>query len=544
MTVPSAHQPLLAIRDLSVKFADATAVKDVSFTLDRGQTMALVGESGSGKSVTALSILQLLPYPRASHPSGSIIFDGQEMIGAKERTLRKIRGNRISMIFQEPMTSLNPLHNIEKQVGEVLFLHKGLRGAKARARILELLDLVGIPDPASRLKALPHELSGGQRQRVMIAMALANEPELLIADEPTTALDVTIQAQILELLKDLQAKLGMALLLITHDLQIVQKMAQTVCVMKDGEIVEAGQAHALFDAPKHAYTKKLLSAVPSGEAPVLPENATELLETSNIHVQFPIGRKGILGRPDHYLNAVDRISLTLKQGETLGIVGESGSGKTTLAMAILRLLKSSGDIRFAGQDIRGFSGADLRKLRRDMQVVFQDPFGSLSPRMSIAQIVGEGLEIHEPTLTKAEREARIAEALTEVDLPQNAMDRYPHEFSGGQRQRISIARALVLKPRFIVLDEPTSALDMSVQAQIVELLRDLQARHKMAYLFISHDLRVVRALSHRVMVMKGGKLVESGPAADVFDNPTQPYTKALLAAALDLKATGTEFVRN
>ncbi|MBO6805193.1 MAG: ABC transporter ATP-binding protein, partial [Thalassospira sp.] len=350
MTAQSAHQPLLAIRDLSVKFADVTAVKDVSFTLDRGETMALVGESGSGKSVTALSILQLLPYPRASHPSGSIIFDGQEMVGAKERTLRAIRGNRISMIFQEPMTSLNPLHNIEKQVGEVLFLHKGLRGAKARARILELLELVGIPDPASRLKALPHELSGGQRQRVMIAMALANEPELLIADEPTTALDVTIQAQILELLKDLQTKLGMALLLITHDLQIVQKMAQTVCVMKDGEIVEAGQARALFDDPKHDYTKKLLSAVPSGEAPALPENATELLETSNIHVQFPIGRKGILGRPDHYLHAVDQISLTLKQGETLGIVGESGSGKTTLAMAILRLLKSTGDIRFTGQD--------------------------------------------------------------------------------------------------------------------------------------------------------------------------------------------------
>ncbi|HCK17100.1 MAG TPA: microcin ABC transporter ATP-binding protein [Thalassospira sp.] len=542
MTAQSAHQPLLAVRDLSVKFADATAVKDVSFTLERGETMALVGESGSGKSVTALSILQLLPYPRASHPSGSIIFDGQEMVGAKERKLRKIRGNRISMIFQEPMTSLNPLHNIEKQVGEVLLLHKGLRGARARARILELLELVGIPDPASRLKALPHELSGGQRQRVMIAMALANEPELLIADEPTTALDVTIQAQILELLKDLQDKLGMALLLITHDLQIVQKMAQTVCVMKNGEIVEAGKARILFDAPKHAYTKKLLSAVPSGEAPPLPENATELLETSNIHVQFPIGRKGILGRPDHYLNAVDQISLSLKQGETLGIVGESGSGKTTLAMAILRLLKSSGDIRFAGQDIRGFSGADLRKLRRDMQVVFQDPFGSLSPRMSIAQIVGEGLEIHAPDLTQAEREARIAEALDEVDLPQNAMDRYPHEFSGGQRQRISIARALVLKPRFIVLDEPTSALDMSVQAQIVDLLRDLQARHKMAYLFISHDLRVVRALSHRVMVMKNGKLVESGAAADVFDNPAEPYTKALLAAALDLKAAGTEFV--
>ena len=544
MTEQSANQLLLDVSNLSVNFGDVHAVKGVSFSIGRGETMALVGESGSGKSVTALSILQLLPYPRATHPSGSITFDGQEMVGAEERTLRRIRGNRISMIFQEPMTSLNPLHNIEKQIGEVLLLHKGLRGAKARARILELLDLVGIPDPASRLKALPHELSGGQRQRVMIAMALANEPELLIADEPTTALDVTIQAQILELLQDLQNKLGMALLLITHDLQIVQKMARSVCVMKDGEIVERGVGHGLFEHPRHPYTQKLLAAVPSGNAPELPENATELLETSNIQVRFPIGRKGILGRPERYLDAVDNISLSLKQGETLGIVGESGSGKTTLAMAILRLLKSEGDIKFAGEDIRKYAGADLRKLRRDMQVVFQDPFGSLSPRMSIAQIVGEGLEIHEPDLTPAEREARIAEALNEVDLPQNAMDRYPHEFSGGQRQRISIARALVLKPRFIVLDEPTSALDMSVQAQIVELLRDLQARHKMAYLFISHDLRVVRALSHRVMVMQGGKLVESGAATDVFDNPQQPYTKALLAAALDLKAAGTDFVSN
>ncbi|PKR47293.1 ABC transporter ATP-binding protein [Thalassospira povalilytica] len=542
MTDQSVHQPLLDVSNLSVNFGNVQAVKGVSLSMARGETMALVGESGSGKSVTALSILQLLPYPRASHPSGSITFDGHELVGADKRTLREIRGNRISMIFQEPMTSLNPLHNIEKQIGEVLLLHKGLRGAKARARILELLDLVGIPDPKSRLKALPHELSGGQRQRVMIAMALANEPELLIADEPTTALDVTIQAQILELLQDLQNKLGMALLLITHDLQIVQKMAKSICVMKDGEIVERGVGHSLFDNPKHPYTKKLLSAVPSGSAPPLPENAADLLETSNIHVRFPIGRKGILGRPERYLDAVDQISLTLKQGETLGIVGESGSGKTTLAMAILRLLKSDGDIRFGGQDIRKYAGADLRKLRRDMQVVFQDPFGSLSPRMSIAQIVGEGLEIHEPDLTIVEREARIAEALQEVDLPQNAMDRYPHEFSGGQRQRISIARALVLKPRFIVLDEPTSALDMSVQAQIVELLRDLQARHKMAYLFISHDLRVVRALSHRVMVMQGGKLVESGAAADVFDHPQQPYTKALLAAALDLKAAGAEFV--
>lgn len=544
MSNETTQKPLLEVKDLSVSFAGVPAVKNLSFSMARGETMALVGESGSGKSVTALSILQLLPYPRATHPTGSITFDGESLVGADERTLRKIRGNRISMIFQEPMTSLNPLHNIEKQVGEVLLLHKGLRGAKARERIIELLELVGIPDPSSRLRALPHELSGGQRQRVMIAMALANEPELLIADEPTTALDVTIQAQILELLQDLQNKLGMALLLITHDLQIVRKMAKSVCVMKDGEIVEKGVGHSLFDTPQHAYTKKLLSAVPSGFAPDLPEDAVDLLETSNIHVQFPIGRKGILGRPERYLDAVDQISLTLKQGETLGIVGESGSGKTTLAMAILRLLKSSGDIRFAGQDVRKYAGADLRKLRRDMQVVFQDPFGSLSPRMSIAQIVGEGLEIHEPDLTPEEREARIAEALHEVDLPQNAMDRYPHEFSGGQRQRISIARALVLKPRFIVLDEPTSALDMSVQAQIVELLRDLQARHKMAYLFISHDLRVVRAVSHRVMVMQGGKLVESGAAGDVFDNPQQPYTKALLAAALDLKAAGTDFVSN
>jgi len=538
------NQPLLNVNDLSVSFAGVPAVKGVTFSMARGETMALVGESGSGKSVTALSLLQLLPYPRATHPSGSIIFDGQEMVGTDERTLRKIRGNRISMIFQEPMTSLNPLHNIEKQIGEVLLLHKGLRAAKARERILELLDLVGISDPASRLKSLPHELSGGQRQRVMIAMALANEPELLIADEPTTALDVTIQAQILELLQDLQNKLGMALLLITHDLQIVRKMAKSVCVMKDGEIVERGDGRGLFENPKHPYTKKLLSAVPAGNVPDLPEDAAELLETSNIQVRFPIGSKGIFGRPERYIDAVDHISLSLKQGETLGIVGESGSGKTTLAMAILRLLKSEGDIRFAGQDIRKFAGADLRKLRRDMQVVFQDPFGSLSPRMSIAQIVGEGLEIHEPDLTLDERNARIAEALNEVDLPQNAMDRYPHEFSGGQRQRISIARALVLKPRFMVLDEPTSALDMSVQAQIVELLRDLQARHKMAYLFISHDLRVVRAVSHRVMVMQGGKLVESGAATDVFENPQQPYTKALLAAALDLKAAGTDFVRN
>ncbi|RCK37643.1 ABC transporter ATP-binding protein [Thalassospira xiamenensis] len=544
MTTNQSTQPLLEVRDLSASFAGVPAVKGVSFTMKRGEAMALVGESGSGKSVTALSILQLLPYPRASHPGGSILFDGQEMVGTDAKILRNIRGNRIAMIFQEPMTSLNPLHNIEKQIGEVLLLHKGLRGAKARARILELLDLVGIPDPASRLKALPHELSGGQRQRVMIAMALANEPELLIADEPTTALDVTIQAQILELLKDLQAKLGMGLLLITHDLQIVQKMADNVCVMKDGEVVERGTGQGLFDNPQHPYTQKLLAAVPSGNAPPLPENAKELIRTNEILVRFPIGKKGILGRPEYYLDAVDHISLTLRQGETLGIVGESGSGKTTLAMAILRLLSSTGDIWFDGKDVRQFSGADLRALRRDMQVVFQDPFGSLSPRMSISQIVGEGLEIHHPEMSRQERTKRIAEALREVDLPLNAMDRYPHEFSGGQRQRISIARALVLKPRFMVLDEPTSALDMSVQAQIVDLLRDLQARHKMAYLFISHDLRVVRALSHRVMVMQGGQLVESGNADEVFENPKESYTKALLAAALDLCAAGLELVQS
>jgi microcin C transport system ATP-binding protein len=504
--------------------------------MQRGETLALVGESGSGKSVTAMSILQLLPYPRATHPAGSILFDGQEMIGAPERTLRQIRGNRIAMIFQEPMTSLNPLHNVEKQVGEVLLLHKGLRGAKARDRIIELLDLVGIPDPKSRLRSLPHELSGGQRQRVMIAMALANDPELLIADEPTTALDVTIQAQILQLLRDLQNRLGMALLLITHDLQIVKKMADQVCVMKDGEIVEFGDNARLFEQPRHPYTRRLLDAVPSGQARPLPDDARQLLQTGEIHVRFPMGKKGILGRPEYYLEAVDGVSVSVRQGETLGIVGESGSGKTTLALAILRLLQSQGDITFDGVDVRARDGAQMRALRRDMQVVFQDPFGSLSPRMSVAQIVGEGLEIHQPELDKAAREERIAQALIEVDLPESALHRYPHEFSGGQRQRISIARALVLKPRFMVLDEPTSALDMSVQAQIVELLRDLQARHNMAYLFISHDLKVVRALSHRVMVMKGGKLVESGTADEIFDHPQHAYTKELLAAALDMNA--------
>ncbi|MEQ5776192.1 ABC transporter ATP-binding protein [Thalassospira sp. NFXS8] len=527
---------LLDVSNLAVRFGSVDAVRGVSFRMQRGETLALVGESGSGKSVTAMSILQLLPYPRATHPAGSILFDGQEMVGAPECTLRQIRGNRISMIFQEPMTSLNPLHNVEKQIGEVLLLHKGLRGAKARERILELLDLVGIPDPKSRLRSLPHELSGGQRQRVMIAMALANDPELLIADEPTTALDVTIQAQILQLLRDLQNRLGMALLLITHDLQIVKKMADQVCVMKDGEIVEFGDNTRLFEQPRHPYTRRLLDAVPSGQARPLPDNAQELLQTGDIHVRFPIGKKGILGRPEYYLDAVDGVSVSVRQGETLGIVGESGSGKTTLALAILRLLHSQGDIRFDGQDVRAREGAQLRALRRDMQVVFQDPFGSLSPRMSVAQIVGEGLEIHQPELGRAEREDRIAQALLEVDLPESALHRYPHEFSGGQRQRISIARALVLKPRFMVLDEPTSALDMSVQAQIVELLRDLQMRHNMAYLFISHDLKVVRALSHRVMVMKSGKLVESGAADQIFDHPQHVYTKQLLAAALDIDA--------
>ena len=448
----------------------------------------LVGESGSGKSVTALSILQLVDCPPAVQ-SGSIRFNGQEMLGAPETTLRKVRGARIAMIFQEPMTSLNPLHTIERQIGESLLLHKGLRGRAARPRIIELLGLVGIPQPESRLGSYPHELSGGQRQRVMIAMALANEPDLLIADEPTTALDVTVQAQILELLLDLQRRFGMALLLITHDLGVVRKMAGRVCVMRHGEIVEAGETKQVFSAPQHEYTKMLLAAAPKGQAVATNATAATLLQCRDLQVHFPI-KSGLLRRTTSVVKAVDNISLAVRAGQTLGVVGESGSGKTTLGLAILRLLDSRGEIDFQGQRINGMRSSEIRPLRREMQVVFQDPYGSLSPRLSVAQIVGEGLGVFKIGATKAEREALVASALTEVGLDPAVRHRYPHEFSGGQRQRIAIARALILKPKFIVLDEPTSALDLSVQAQIVDLLRALQEKHGLGYLFISHDLRV------------------------------------------------------
>jgi microcin C transport system ATP-binding protein len=538
--------PLLSVTDLRVAFrapgGTVPAVKGVSFAIAKGETLALVGESGSGKSVTALSILQLLPYPMACHPAGSSIrFNGVEMVGADERTLRGVRGNRVAMIFQEPMTSLNPLHSIERQINETLFLHKGLSTSAARARTLELLRLVGLPDPEKRLSAYPHELSGGQRQRVMIAMALANEPDLLIADEPTTALDVTIQAQILELLKDLQRRFGMALLLITHDLGVVRKMADRVCVMNGGEIVEQAAVADLFIRPQHPYTQKLLSAEPRGNPLTPPDNAAEVMAADQVKVHFPI-KKGLLRRTVDHVRAVDGVSVSVRQGHTVGVVGESGSGKTTLGLALLRLHASAGAIRFDGTDIQGWSAKRLRPLRRQMQVVFQDPYGSLSPRLSVGQIIGEGLSIHKMG-DQAERDRMVARALEEVGLDPACRDRYPHEFSGGQRQRVAIARALVLKPKFIVLDEPTSALDMSVQAQIVDLLRDIQARHNLAYLFISHDLRVVRALSSHVMVMKDGKVVEQGPTQSIFEEPREDYTRALLAAALNLEAVKPQAVR-
>jgi microcin C transport system ATP-binding protein len=529
---------LLAVKDLSVTFtsgdARIAAVKGVSFDLDKGETLALVGESGSGKSVTALSIMQLLPYPMASHgPASSIRFDGRELVRASEATLRDIRGNRIAIVFQEPMTSLNPLHTIEKQIAETLNLHKGLSGAAARARCIELLHLVGLPEAESRLNAYPHQLSGGQRQRVMIAMALANEPDILIADEPTTALDVTIQAQILKLLKDLQARFGMALLLITHDLTIVRKMADRVMVMTEGQIVERGKTTDIFAAPQHPYTKKLLAAEPKGAPQPADLTRKPLIEARDVRVWFPI-KTGLLHRTTGYVKAVDGVSMILRQGETLGVVGESGSGKTTLGLALLRLIDSGGEIVFDGRRIDQLGGNALRPLRREMQVVFQDPYSSLSPRLSIAQIIEEGLKVHKLGGSPKERRVEIERLLVEVGLDPAAADRYPHEFSGGQRQRVALARALVLKPRFLLLDEPTSALDMSVQAQMVELLRDLQRRYGIAYLFISHDLRVVKALAHDIMVMKNGKVVESGPAAAIFTAPQTAYTRALMAAAFDI----------
>ena len=533
--------PLLSIHDLSVDFSTpggvVHAVRQVSFDVAKGETIALVGESGSGKSVTALSVLQLLPYPVAHHPGGSVLFEGEEMMGAPQDRLRAIRGNDIAIIFQEPMTSLNPLHTVEKQVNEVLFIHKGLGRDAARARTLELLQLVGLADAEKRLTAYPHELSGGQRQRVMIAMALANEPKLLIADEPTTALDVTIQAQILELLHDLQAKFHMSMLFITHDLGIVQKMASRVCVMNQGEIVETGPTRQIFDAPTHPYTKHLLEAEPSGAALEPAAGAPRIMHTDNLKVWFPI-KTGLMRRTTDYIRAVDGITVDVREGQTVGVVGESGSGKTTLGLALLRLITSDGPIEFDGRHLDNLQSKALRPLRREMQIVFQDPYGSLSPRMSIAQIIEEGLKVHKIGDTPADRDALIAQAMEEVGLDPASRHRYPHEFSGGQRQRVAIARAIVLKPKFIVLDEPTSALDRSVQAQIIDLLRDLQANHKLAYLFISHDLKVVRAISDQVIVMRDGKVVEQGSAAQIFDQPKEDYTKALMAAAFDLEAVG------
>jgi microcin C transport system ATP-binding protein len=529
---------LLEVAELAVDFAGETivhAVRRISFGMERGETLALVGESGSGKSVTALSILQLLPYPTARHPSGSIRFEGRELVAAPERTLRAIRGDRVSMIFQEPMTSLNPLHRVERQIGEVLRLHRMMTPAEARSRTLELLEWVGLDDAERRLAAFPHELSGGQRQRVMIAMALANEPDLLIADEPTTALDVTIQAQILALLRDLKAKLGMALLLITHDLGVVRKMADRVCVMNGGEIVEQGPAGSLFASPRHPYTRHLLAAQPGGAPPPPRAGAPMVMEGREVSVAFPI-RKGLLRRTVDHVRAVDGISLAVREGETVGVVGESGSGKTTLGLALLRLERSRGEIAFGGRAIQGLPWRETRPLRRAMQIVLQDPYSSLSPRLPVGRIVGEGLEIHRLG-DAVERERRVVEILEEVGLDPESRHRYPHEFSGGQRQRVAIARAMVLRPRLVVLDEPTSALDVSVQAQIVELLRELQRRHHLAYVFISHDLRVVRAMSHHVLVMRAGRVVEQGPAEEIFERPRDAYTRALLSAAFELEAT-------
>jgi microcin C transport system ATP-binding protein len=529
---------LLEVKDLSIAFRQGSrevrAVDRISFDIRPGETVALVGESGSGKSATALSVMKLLPYPAASHPSGQILFKGRDLMAMRENEIRRVRGNDITIIFQEPMTSLNPLHTIEKQIGEILTLHRGLDGPAARARIVELLSQVGIPDPASRLRSYPHQLSGGQRQRVMIAMALANEPDLLIADEPTTALDVTVQAQILKLLKEIQSRLGMAMLFITHDLGIVRKLADRVCVMKEGAIVERGPVERVFTAPEHPYTRALLAAEPKPDpAPVQP-NAPLVIEAKDLKVWFPV-RRGVLRTTVGHIKAVDGVSIAVRKGETLGIVGESGSGKTTLGLAILRLISSEGSIVFLGSPIAGLNFKRMRPFRRDMQVVFQDPYGSLSPRMSLEDIIEEGLWVHHPNLSKAEREKRVIQALRDVGLDPETRHRYPHEFSGGQRQRIAVARAVVLEPTFIVLDEPTSALDMLIQAQIVDLLRDLQKRHNLTYLFISHDLRVVAALSSNLIVMRHGKIVESGPAGELFANPKSDYTRALFAAAFNLE---------
>ncbi len=532
--MPDSDKPLLSINKLSVDFTQGEnvhhAVSNACLDIFPGETLALVGESGSGKSVTALSVMKLLPYPAASHPSGNISFKGISILDADTKTLRSIRGNRISMIFQEPMTSLNPLHTIEKQIGEVLYLHKGLSIKQARSRIIELLNKVGLSSAVTRLQAYPHELSGGQRQRVMIAMALANEPELLIADEPTTALDVTIQAQIFDLLKGLQKETGMSLLIITHDLNIVRKIADRVCVMKAGEILETASSKQLFDNPNHEYTRALIEAEPHGIAENIPSDSKLILSGTDIKVWFPLN-KTFFSRANNYIKAVDGITLQLKQGETLGIVGESGSGKTTLGMALLRLQNSEGEIIFNHSRIDKLKAKEIRLLRNQFQIVFQDPYGSLSPRLPVSEIVGEGLDVHEIGLSREIREKRIIDILTEVGLDPQDRHRYPHEFSGGQRQRIAIARAMILKPALIILDEPTSALDRTVQSQILDLLKEMQQKHSISYIFISHDLAVIKAISHRIIVMKEGKSVEEGNVIQVTEKPRASYTKQLMMAA-------------
>ncbi len=538
-------EALLSVRDLSVAFRqgdrETLAVDHVSFDVRQGEVVALVGESGSGKSVSANSVLRLLPYPAASHPSGEILFEGRDLLKLPETDLRRVRGNDITMIFQEPMTSLNPLHTIEKQIGEILALHQAMGGSAARDRTLELLRQVGIRDPEKRLAAYPHELSGGQRQRVMIAMALASRPKLLIADEPTTALDVTVQAQILELLRSLKATHGMSMLFITHDLGIVRKFADRVCVMTGGCIVESGPVEEIFSNPQHAYTRHLLASEPRGVPPVSDPTKPVVMEGKDIRVWYPV-KAGFLRKVVDHVKAVDGVDMVLRAGQTLGVVGESGSGKTTLGLALARMISSTGRISFIGQEIDRYTHSDMRPLRNRLQIVFQDPYGALSPRMSVGEIIAEGLRVHERTLSADERDARVCWALEEVGLDTTTRWRYPHEFSGGQRQRIAIARAMVLKPRFVMLDEPTSALDMSVQAQVVDLLRDLQKRHDLAYLFISHDLRVVKALANDVIVMRMGQVVEQGPAGDIFENPKTEYTRALLAAAFNLEAVSTTVI--
>ena len=541
MSVP----PLLSVKDLSIAFTQAgrttLAVDRISFDIRPRETVALVGESGSGKSVTAMSVMKLLPYPAASHPSGTIHFKGKELLAMPESRMRSIRGNDITIIFQEPMTSLNPLHTIERQIREILELHVGLRGDAAKNRIVDLLTQVGIPDPTGRLKSYPHQLSGGQRQRVMIAMALANEPELLIADEPTTALDVTVQAQILRLLKDLQARLGMAILFITHDLGIVRKIADRVCVMNQGKIVEQGPVEQVFKKPEHPYTCALLTAEPARDPAPLQPTEPVMVKTDDLKVWFPI-KRGILRSTIGHIKAVDGISIEVRKGETLGIVGESGSGKTTLGLAILRLISSEGPIVFMGKEVQDLTFKEMLPYRHAMQVVFQDPYGSLSPRMSVADIIEEGLRVHYPDLSAQERQAKVVSALTDVGLDPDTRFRYPHEFSGGQRQRIAVARAIVLRPKFIVLDEPTSALDMLIQCQICDLLRSLQKRLGLTYLFISHDLKVVAALASRLIVMRNGKIMEEGPAKELFANPKSDYTRALFAAAFDLETASADIL--